>query len=617
MNFFQQQERTRRKTKFLIVYFLCGVIGTIFTIYVGVMFLLFNSRFQKNFWDSEVFIGVSSVTLFIIAAGSIAKLIELSHGGGAVAQALGGIQVPPNSTEFDLKRLVNVVNEMSIASGISVPEIYLLKEDGINAFAAGNSPKDAAIGVTQGAIKYLNRDELQGVVAHEFSHILNGDMRLNMKLIAAISGILMISTIGYYILRAKTRGKNSGQIKIIGLALLVIGFCGALFARIIQSAISRQREFLADASAVQFTRNPEGIVGALKKIATISSSVTSPATNETAHLFFSNPISGLLTSLFATHPPIEDRIKAIEGSEVSIPTQPASYNKIEPPIISTLTGEQKIKAEGLISIAGVVDTNQINYAQTLLSSYPPALLKAVETSFSSIALIYALLLSDDKDIRENQLLQLSIIVPKFMIEETKRLYGYIETLPREKKLPLVHLSINTLKIISSSQYFEFEKAIDTLIKSDNQMDLFEFVLSKIVKRNLEPQFKKVKQIEPIYSVIDPIKEDCILLLSAIAWSGTGELNAAQKSFYAGLSSLQIKEENAQIIPFENINIGLIDKALNRCLLLKLPMRAKLLNACSLTASDDGYINPYEVELIRAIADTLECPIPPIVFNVSA
>lgn len=581
------------------------------------MFLLFNSKFQKNFWDSDVFIGVSTVTFLIIAVGSIAKLVELSHGGGAVARALGGVQVPPNSTEFDLKRLINIVNEMSIASGIPAPEVYLLNENGINAFAAGNSPKDAAIGVTQGALKYLNRDELQGVVAHEFSHILNGDMRLNMKLIATISGILTISTIGYYIIRAKTSGKNSGQVKIIGLALLIIGFCGALFARIIQAAISRQREFLADASAVQFTRNPEGIAGALKKIANLTSLIKSPATNEAAHLFFSNPISGLLSSLFATHPPIEKRISAILGSDVSIPPQSESYNEFEPPVISSMAGEQRIKAEDLISTVGIVSDKQINYAQNLLSSYPPALLKAVETSFSSIALIYALLLDNNKDIRETQLLKLSTIVSKHFIEETIRLYGYIEKLPRDKKLPLVHLSINTLKLISSSQYFEFEKAIDALIKSDNQIDLFEFVLSKIVKRNLEPQFKKFKQIEPFYSDIALVKEDCILLLSAIAWSGTGDLEAAQKAFYVGISSLQIEKENIRILPFDNINIGLIDQALNKCLLLMTEMRAKLLNACCLTASDDGYITDYEAELIRAIADALECPIPPIIFNISA
>ncbi|HON08445.1 MAG TPA: M48 family metallopeptidase, partial [Verrucomicrobiota bacterium] len=369
MNFFQQQEKSRRKTKFLIIYFLCGVIGTIFTIYIAVMFLLFNSKFQKNFWDSDVFIGVSTVTFLIIAVGSIAKLVELSHGGGAVARTLGGVQVPPNPTEFDLKRLINVVNEMSIASGVPVPEIYLLNEDGINAFAAGNSPKDAAIGITQGAIKYLNRDELQGVVAHEFSHILNGDMRLNMKLIATISGILTISTVGYYIIRAKTSDKNSGQIKIIGLALLIIGFCGALFARIIQASISRQREFLADASAVQFTRNPDGIAGALKKIANLKSLVTSPATNEAAHLFFSSPISGLLNSLFATHPPIEERIKAILGSDVSTPLQSNLDNQFEPPVISNIAGKQRIKAENLISTAGIVSNKQINYAQNILSSY--------------------------------------------------------------------------------------------------------------------------------------------------------------------------------------------------------------------------------------------------------
>jgi len=605
MNFFQQQEKARKNTKFLILCFLLGVAGTVFSVYSVVMLLFLTQEKHTSWFNPEVFFPVAAVTLFIITIGSIVKLIELSEGGKAVAQSLGGTKINSFTQDFEEKRLLNIVNEMAIAAGIPVPEVYVLtEEDGINAFAAGRSPKDAVIGITRGAIKNLNRDELQGVVAHEFSHILNGDMRLNTNLIAAISGILTISTIGYYILRLRMRGKNSGQIKLIGLALLIIGFCGAFFARIIQSAISRQREYLADASAVQFTRNPSGIAGALRKIAKMisGSAVRAPSTSETAHLFFSEPFSGLLSALFATHPPIEKRIKAIEGEfayEMENQVQPAASTIEEP--------HHKLQAESLIGFAGTLNPSSINSAGKILASYPKEITAAIENSFSAAALVYTLLLDEDENVREKQVNELSSVVDPAMIDEVRRFYPIVKTIPREKKLPLVQVSINALKGMSAQQFFIFENALDILVRADEQIDLFEFMITKMVKRYLEPQYRKVKQVEPFFTSFDNLKEECKILLSAIAWSGTSDLKSAQKAYDNGMKILGFSNEN--LLKIEQCNIGEIDNALNNCLLLKPLSRERLLNACVTVASEDKFITAYEAELIRAVADALECPIP--------
>jgi Zn-dependent protease with chaperone function len=255
---------------------------------------------------------VVSVTLLVVFIGSITKIIALANGGSSVAENLGGRLINASTTDRDERRLINVVEEISIASGVPVPQVYILdREKGINAFAAGYSPNDAVVAVTRNCLKLLNRDELQGVIAHEFSHILNGDMRLNIRLIGFLSGIMIIANIGYLILRSRTGSRKSGaQIVLIGVGLLIIGFVGQLFGRMIQAAVSRQREYFADASSVQFTRNPKGLAGALKKIGGFmaGSRVQSPNASEICHMFFGKAIR----TLFATHPPLTDRIYRLQ-----------------------------------------------------------------------------------------------------------------------------------------------------------------------------------------------------------------------------------------------------------------------------------------------------------------
>src|SRR5205823_2467477 len=323
VDFFDRQDKARRNTTLLVFYFVLAVLSLLLAVNVVVSLLFIGftnyglvirnlnpvssaNELSLPWSHGELLFLVTIGTLSVILIGSVFKTLQLARGGSAVAELLGGRLIDSNTTDADERKLLNVVDEMSIASGVPVPQVYLMDgEAGINAFAAGHSTSDAAISVTRGCMKLLSRDELQGVIAHEFSHILNGDMRLNLRLMGLVFGILCLTVIGRILIRAQ---RSKFLLPIIGVSLIVIGWAGVFFGRLIQAAVSRQREALADAAAVQFTRNPAGLAGALKKILIHGSRIDSPHAEEASHLFFAN---GLDTSIFATHPLLTDRIRAL------------------------------------------------------------------------------------------------------------------------------------------------------------------------------------------------------------------------------------------------------------------------------------------------------------------
>ncbi len=329
MDFFEQQAKAHRKTKWLVIYFVMAVAAMIAAIYICLM-LIFSAAMQTqhhrhyeepqqpfSIWNPEVLIGVSIVTLAVVGIGSAYKTSALSSGGSAVSEMMGGRLINTNTTDPDERKLLNVVEEMSIASGVPMPQVYVMdEENGINAFAAGHKPSDATVTVTRGCMKLLSRDELQGVIGHEFSHILNGDMRLNLRLIGIIFGILCLTVIGRILLQTARGGdRDKNPLPIVGIVLLIIGFIGVFFGRLIQAAVSRQREFLADASSVQFTRNPGGITGALKKIGglgAMGSRLGHAHAEELSHMYFGNGISEAFIGLLETHPPLAERIRVFD-----------------------------------------------------------------------------------------------------------------------------------------------------------------------------------------------------------------------------------------------------------------------------------------------------------------
>ncbi|MCG9773929.1 M48 family metallopeptidase, partial [Vibrio diabolicus] len=329
MNFFDHQDTARQRTGLLVFLFSLAVVtitGLVSVLSIGIYYGVTGEHFDQETALTYVLLCFAGV-LLVVAISSMVRLSALtSNGGRGVAESIGGKLISSNTLDAKHRQLLNVVEEMAIASGIPVPPVYVMQEErGINAFAAGMSIDDAVIGVTQGALDSFTRDELQGVIAHEFSHILNGDMRLNTRLIGVLFGITCIAHFGHLVLdnthhtsrvsrSSSDSDKGFAVIMLIAIICLVLGWIGTLFGSMIKAAISRQREFLADASAVQFTRNDQGIAGALKKIGShmAGSSLNTKASDEMSHMMFGQSKLSGFSGLFATHPPLEERIRRIE-----------------------------------------------------------------------------------------------------------------------------------------------------------------------------------------------------------------------------------------------------------------------------------------------------------------
>jgi Zn-dependent protease with chaperone function len=464
--------------------------------------------------------------------------MELSQGGSAVSSMMGGRLINPNTTDLDERKLLNVVEEMALASGVPVPSVYVMdNEQGINAFAAGHTTSDATVTVTHGCMKLLTRDELQGVIAHEFSHILNGDMGLNLRLLGIIFGILCLAIVGRILLQTRGSGRDRNALPLIGLVLLLMGYIGVFFGRLIQAAVSRQREFLADASAVQFTRNPAGITSALKKIGGLGeggSRVRAAHAEGVSHMFFGNGVAEPLFGLLATHPPLAERIRAIDPAFDGkfpytryAPEEESPYRAGQTPVSAQRAGvppivPAAIALEAVMPNLGAPNLAHLHYAVELRNSFPAALRNAARDALGASALVYGLLLSTDPAMRANQLNLLAQNTSDAVRQETERLLPETAPVAANAKLPLVDLALSGLRQLSPAQYQQFSKALRALIEADGEIDLFEYVLQKIVLRHLDTQFNGARKMVVQYYALRPLAPDCSVLLSALAPVGSGD-----------------------------------------------------------------------------------------------
>ena len=644
MDFFERQEKARRNTKALVVYFIAGVAMLILVVYLviatafGAAGLHHRSRYYRYYdyntqlesqyhplWNPKLFVGVAIGTLAVIGIGSGFKTMELAQGGSAVSSMMGGRLINPNSTDLDERKLLNVVEEMALASGVPVPQVYVMdSEPGINAFAAGHTTSDATVTVTRGCMKLLTRDELQGVIAHEFSHILNGDMRLNLRLLGIIFGILCLAVIGRVLLYTRGGSRDRNALPLVGLALLAIGYVGVFFGRLIQAAVSRQREFLADASAVQFTRNPLGLAGALKKIGGLGengSRVKAAHSDEVSHMFFGNGMPTPLFGLLATHPPLEERIRAIDpnfdGKFI-----PASYAEDEESIdriVKTAAAARRPAIPPVVPVAmaavmpnlGAPSTAHLRYAVELRDSFPPALKDAARDAMGASAVVYGLLMSTDGAMRAKQLDLLAQNTSAAVRQETERLLPQIDPVATNAKLPLVDLALPGLRQLSPAQYRQFTKAAQALIEADGEIDLFEYVLQKIVRRHLDGQFNGARRSIVQYYALKPLVSDCSVLLSALAHVGSEDPARCEAAFQNGARNLAAYAQ-AQIVYVgsEDCDLSHVDTALDRLNQAAPQIKKSVLNACAQVVAADGVIQEMEAELLRAIADALDCPMPP-------
>lgn len=639
MNFFESQDTAKRNTGKLIFLFALAVLSLIVITNLLVMVILSfagtgmtsmaaTTRFQ---FDPKLFLIIGAVVSLVVFFGSLYKISSLSGGGARVAEMMNGRLLVSETTDPAERRVLNVVEEMAIASGTPVPPVYLMEESGINAFAAGYSPSDAIIAVTRGSIETLSRDQLQGVIAHEFSHILHGDMRINIRLIGVLHGIMILGIIGYHLLRGgaySRRSKDSGGIVFLGLGLIVVGFVGTFFGNLIKAAVSRQREYLADASAVQFTRNPDGIGQALMQIARHQdrSYLKNPKSAEISHALFEEGQVSALSRLYATHPPLEDRIRAV------LPNWSGDYAESDwdrAALAATEAAEQRganeqtqrekatailagtsgvLLADTLINQVGNPDGKHLDYADALVKKIPALFLKAAREPSGARAIVYFLVLSKDESVRARQLQILQEGADVGVFDELQNLYRSEQEVSAEQRLPLVNIALSSLRQLSQSQYQLFSSNFKVLVEIDKKVSLLEWSLQKIVTHNLEAVFKKGDAPYFGRKSLKSCKQSISVLLSILTHSTVQDGLSNEEAFAAGADALQLP---LQLVEVSKIDFATLNDALDTLADLKPLQKPALLKACVSCITADGKIQPIEAELLRAVAATIDCPVPPL------
>jgi Zn-dependent protease with chaperone function len=662
MDFFEAQARAKKRTNRLVFLFVLAVLGTILAGYAAAMAMVTythddyrspgRARYDYvattpfSWWDPQVFTGVALGTIAVVGFASLFKWSQMREGGAAVAEMVGGRPVDPKTTDLRERKLLNVVEEMSIASGIPMPAVYVLDEEpGLNAFAAGLNTTDAAVAVTRGAIEKLTRDELQGVIAHEFSHILNGDMRLNVRITAIVFGILVIGLLGRGILQSLSRGRVSGSggkkgggiagLLAVGLALMIIGYVGYFFGRLIQAAVSRQREFLADASAVQFTRNPGGITGALKKIGgyALGGNVIGDHVQEIGHFFFAQAFKSNFGGLWATHPPLDERIRAVDPSWDGKLYDPPEVVDIahESSAIAGFGGGQRFSASEtlqrvhaapvnlppprlavpvafkpvhIVADVGALTESHFRHAQALLESIPARLREATRDVTAAQVLVYGLLLTGTKEERDHQ----QQLVEKHASPEAAAalagLRSALSVLDPVARLPLLQLSLPALRHLSGAALDRFVTTLDELVHADGAVTPFEYALQKMLLHQLQLAQKPSQRVQ--FDSFDAVRGDIAVVLSALAHLSAKDSAAA---FAEGADQLPVIRDQLALLEPAACGLEQVDAALDRLAVSSLPIKQRLLVAAGHVIASDGTVTVEEGELYRAFAATLDCPMP--------
>jgi Zn-dependent protease with chaperone function/uncharacterized tellurite resistance protein B-like protein len=664
MNFFDAQDKAHKRTGLMVWALAIGMLGMTVGLYficmlaiqVGGMYAQSQvedaarqgqtiqqgalTRWAEKeigtWWDIDLAIITLAIMVVLVGGGFLFRYLQLRKGGEAVAEILGGVRIEPDTKDTDERRALNVVEEMAIASGIPVPPVFAIPSDTINAFAAGHTVDQAAIGLTRGCIA-MPRDELQGIVAHEFSHIFNGDMRLNLRLVAVINGVmvlgivglLLIRVVGYSILfgggRRSSNDKGGGMaialgIIVFGALVAAIGFLGTLMARVIQAAISRQREFLADASAVQYTRNPDGIGGALRRIQGSTEKATfAGEASQFNHMFFSQAMS----STFATHPPLAERIKRISGSttgaDMTTPldsrsaTVDTANTQSKPAIDSTMLGA----AVGAVAVAGMreairnageVGAISMDWTRQILASIPDELRVAARTPRSARALIAAMLMNEggsDEAALATQREAIQRLLPAAEAKHAEVLLPLLATLPTAARVPLLDLTSPAMQSLSPTQAGELQTLVEALVAADKNVSRFEWIVAILVDAMLDRKGVASHRTKAsIKSIVGSVQS----ILSVTATAGTSDRDEAVKAASEACRNLGIAppEHGLAEVSIKSINASVHDLRT-----LAFAERKHLLEAVVGVVAHDGKTTVDEAEMVRAVSEVLAVPMPPV------
>lgn len=634
MNFFERQDQARRASRRLIVLYVLAVLAVIAAVDLLVAAALTYAETRVasaepslTAWLTDhpgTMLTASLIVLGIVTLASLYKTTVLGSGGAVVAQSLGGVRVSPDTTDPHERRLLNVVEEMAIASGVPMPEVYLLEqESGINAFAAGHNPANAAIGVTRGTLDALNRAELQGVIAHEFSHVLNGDMRLNMRLMGLAFGLLVIAVIGRTLLRVASggRGKKGGVAIVIAIALgvMVIGYVGLFFGRLIQAAVSRTRESLADASAIQFTRDPTGLRGALVKIgaASAGSRIGNPQAEEVAHMLFAPG----MRRMFATHPPLLERLQAIDPrfDPAEIDQMRARLIAAGPAVVevpaksqeqpqTTAAPPARFRGEWVAGLVGNPGTGHMQVARAICRSLPEAIVLAGRHAQSARALLLALALDEKPETRERQ----KHVVAAQLSAEVAAVVGALEravdSLEPEQRMPVLLRAVPALRQLTREERMRLMSCLNAMLQQEGRMSLQSYVLRKLAQVQLRDDLAPATR--PKQLSLDSVSADARVLFSVLAQHGHPSEIAARRAYEAGMHRLFPRQRPAYAAPANWATP--LDLALSRLDQVAPIVKEQLVAAMVETVTHDQQLTIGEAELLRAVCASIHCPLPPLV-----
>jgi Zn-dependent protease with chaperone function len=628
MDFFAHQQKARANTRVMLGLF--GLALLCVALLFGMIASLLASEPEQRLGFALFGAGLA---VAVIAIASVFKTLQLRSGGGAVARELGATLVNRDTQDPQFRRLLNVVDEMAIAAGMAVPEVYVLTdESGINAFAAGYSPADAAVCVTSGALQLLSRDELQGVVAHEFSHILNGDMRLNIRLMGVLFGLLVLSIIGREILsssRFTRRAKDAGPILMLGIGLLVLGYVGLILGRVIKAAVSRAREFDADASAVQFTRVSHGLAGALKKIGGLSNSqLQNQRGEEVAHMCIAPSLS--LSGLFATHPPIADRILRLDPhfnhaqlerlrtmQTRLLPDQEAPSASqllgLGTPVMSSIAAQPATllapgAPQNVINAIAMPGANHLRYGARVRADLPAELIDAAHSRSRAPYLLLALLIVEPNAQGASHQPILANHLAAHELLELRALTPLCAALNRLHKLPLACLAFPSFKQLDRHERARFDALMHSLVQADQLESVFEYCLLRVLQvldrdAHAPAHAGKLKLVQ--------CQQELVALFGILAQYGHADFEAARAAFAAGMQTMGLNSPKLSA----QLNLSNLDNSLDKLTQLAPAAKRQLIFALTTTMQFDGQIHPAEAELLRAICLSLQCPLPPLLESI--
>ncbi len=628
MNFFKAQDAARRNTLYvLIMYVVCGLMLS-YLLYCAVYIAdhLYQGRFQvDNEWTPNDIVPPINIQLLgyvvlgffgCIAVCSLVRWQQLSKGGEVIANSMGGRRISSHTKDPQERQLLNIVQEMALASGVPMPGVYHIPDQSINAFAAGTTINNAVIGVTTGSMNAFTREEMQAVIAHEFSHILNGDMRMNIRMIGITFGLSILGIIGALLLRSafysrlasrsSSNSKNNSNAPIIaaGIVLCIIGYIGVFFTNLMRMVISRQREYLADASAVQFTRN-KSIAAALDRISKYApvhdNAMDNASALEFSHLFFAEGVSRSLNSLFATHPPLASRIRRVmpewDGKTDIATLKPQVIVPAANQANTTQTNNKMQMVSQLTNQIGsmAVAANAVNEFHQKMN---PNVIASLQESYSARALIYTFLIDDDKTYRDQQLQYLQQHADAGVYDMIKKLLEVTSDIKQIDKLNLVRETMEPLRTLSKKQYERFLDNIAQLTIADNAISIFEWSLQALVVHVLNDNFNAKQRIPKA-------KDDDMAYALSILISCDDSVVPEQ--VFADTVQATALSLDYTTAPF---NAQQLFNSMQRLSKISSTKKEKLVQAFTYAAMHNNKLEEKEEVLLRAYLALIDCPLPP-------